>query len=55
MENNRDRDAKEEIRRSDEQLNSTYDAEHEIPDPKQVERDRQRAEQEFDEQRKKAS
>ncbi len=33
--------------RSQEQLNSTYDAEKEIPDPEQVEKDRQRAEQEY--------
>ena len=35
------------IDRDEKQINSTYDAEKEIPDPEQVERDRQRAEQEY--------
>ncbi len=50
-----DRDAKNEIRRSDEQLNSRRDPEKEMPDPEQVEQDRERAKQEYGDQEKKAS
>ncbi len=55
MNHSSDRDAKNEIRRSDEQLNSRRDPEKEMPDPEQVEQDRERAKQEYGDQDKKAS
>jgi hypothetical protein len=43
----------DEINRDPKQIDSTYDPEHEIPDPEQVERNRQRAENEYREQNEK--
>ncbi len=47
MPNSSDRDARNEIRRSEEQVNSRYDAEKEIPDPEQVDEDIQEAERDY--------
>ncbi len=55
MDNKNDRDAKNEIRRSEEQLNSRLDPEHEMPDPEQVERNREESRRQFEDQQKKAS
>ncbi len=46
---------KDDVERSDEQLKSRYDAEKEIPDPEQVERDRKDAEKIYGNQDRKAS
>ena len=43
----------DEIKRDPKQIDSTYDPEHEMPDPEQVGRDREQAEYEYREKNEK--